>query len=512
MSKEIIDKTLNLIKSGSYQEAENFLKENLEIDKKNQKFLNLLGYVKILDRKFDDAINIFEELVKIDSSFIEGWINLGSTQQILKKYDKAIESYNKVISQKPDHVLALVNQGIAFAQLKKYNLALINHEKAIKINNNNYEAWLNKGVALKGLLRHEEAIGSYEKAINLKPDHYVGWLNQGTAYIKLKKYEEAIKAFRKARELNSNLPEIAHGEGLAKLTLGDFEDGFKKFENRWNLKDFEELRHQSIPLWTGQESIEGKRILVWTEQGFGDTFQFCRYILNLLEKKAEVVFEVKSRIKNLAQCISEKIKVIKYGETFPTCNYQIPLLSLPLAFNTKLDNIPKKIPYFKINKNLIEHWNANVTNNKKPKIGLAWSTGSKYRSAKEKSINIDLLSPIISNEFNFFSIQKDLTKEEKIFLSKNKITHFGEEDFLNTAAIIKNLDLVISIDTSIAHLSGAINMPTWILLSYSPDWRWLVDRNDSPWYPSVKIFRQNNQGDWSNVILSVKKELKNLQH
>ena len=245
---------------------------------------------------------------------------------------------------------------------------MINHEKAIKINNRNYEAWLNKGVALKGLLRFEEAINSYENAISLKPNLYVGWLNQGSVYVKLKKYEEAIKAFRKAYELNSNIPEIAHSEGLVKLTLGNFEDGLKKYENRWHLKDFENLRHQSIPLWTGQESIQGKKILVWTEQGFGDTFQFCRYILNLLEEKAEVVFEVKSRIKDLAQCISERIKVIKYGEIFPMCNYQIPLLSLPFVFNTTLKNIPKKVPYLKINENLIKRWKNDVI---KKKVNLS---------------------------------------------------------------------------------------------------------------------------------------------
>ena len=507
MSKDIINKALNLIKLGAYQEAETFLKDKLKISKDNPEFLNVLAYIKILKGHNEDAIKILQQLLKINPNFIRGWFNLGSAQQISKKYEEALVSYGKVISLKPDHAEALVNRGIAFTQLKKYKSALIDHEKAIEIKGNYYEAWLNCGIALKGLQRFKEALNSYKKAIKLKPNFYAGWLNQGTAYVKLRKFDDALRAYKKAYELNSKVIEIIHNESLVRLTLGEFEDGFRKYENRWHLKDFEKPRHQNIPLWTGKESIKGKKILVWTEQGFGDTFQFCRYILKILEMDGQVIFEVKSRIKNLAKCISEKIKVVEYGEKFSLCDYQISLLSLPLAFNTSLENIPKKVPYLKINKNLVQHWKNIIFKNKKPKIGLAWSTSSKYKSAKEKSILVDSLLPIVSKKFNFFSIQKDLTDKERSFLTKNKITHFGEEDFLNTAAIIKNLDLVISIDTALAHLSGAVNAPTWILLHYSSDWRWLENRNDSPWYPSAKLFRQTEIGNWEKVIYDLKKEL-----
>jgi len=457
-------------------------------------------------KRYEEAITHYDRALSLNQDYLEAWINKGIALHELKRYEEAIAHYDRALELSPDYVEAWTNKGAILHELKRYEEAIAHYDRALELSPDYVEAWTNKGISLKELKRYEEALASYNKAIALKHDCHEAWSNQGVTLNELKHYEDALASFDKAIEIKSNYYDAYWNKALTQLVTGNFKDGWKNYEYRWKKTKADPMRHQHFQTLTNLNGISGKKVLVWSEQGYGDTIQFSRYIEKLIELEADVIFEVQEPLKALFKQSFARAKIINQDEAFGCIDFQIPLISLPLLFCTNIENIPSKKSYIQVNKEKLIYWKKKLNiEYKKINIGIACSGNINNTNDKNRSIDLKFFEQI-ENQASLFIIQKELRKNDYDFLNKNKkIKFLGEEinSFNDSAAIIEIMDLVITVDTSLAHLSSAIGKPTFILLPWSPEWRWLIDRNDSPWYPTATMFRQPNLGDWEAVIKKI---------
>jgi hypothetical protein len=263
------------------------------------------------------------------------------------------------------------------------------------------------------------------------------------------------------------------------------------------------------PLWLGEAPLQGKTILLHSEQGLGDTIQFSRYASLVAKSGTQVLLEVQKPLVGILKGLEGVSQAFAQGEPLPAFDYHCPLLSLPLALRTTLKTIPADIPYIKAGQRELEVWSNRLGRKTKPRIGLAWSGSPTHKKDHNRNIEVASLLPHLPNGCEYFALQKDVREHDKAALSQSVVRYFGEElkDFRDTAALCELVDLVVSVDTSIAHLGGALGKPTWILLPYPPDWRWLLNRSDSPWYPTVKLYRQSSNMKWGSVLESMRHDL-----
>jgi Glycosyltransferase family 9 (heptosyltransferase) len=304
--------------------------------------------------------------------------------------------------------------------------------------------------------------------------------------------------------------------GLLRLLTGDFAGGWPQYEWRWKTHPLAAAKRDfAQPLWRGVEPIAGKTILIHSEQGFGDAIQFCRYVPLLAARGARVILEVERPLLGLMRELAGVAMVVAKGDALPDCDLQCPLLSLPLAFGTQIETIPSQTPYLAAPVPAASSWSARLGPklgpNPRPRIGLAWSGRPTYRNDHIRSISLHALLPLLDVDATFVSLQKDVRSEDVALLQQRRdILHFGDAlaDFSDTAALISQLDLVISADTAVAHLAGALARPVWILLPFVPDWRWLLDRDDSPWYPTARLFRQSQARKWGEVVETIRAALR----
>jgi hypothetical protein len=357
------------------------------------------------------------------------------------------------------------------------------------------------------LRRYDEALASHDHALCLQPHFSEALCNRGIVLHQLGWFEAALDSFARAVAASTNNAEAYFGEAETRLLLGDFEHGWEKYEWRTQGKQLRDhWRNFSQPRWRKKEEIAGKTILVHAEQGFGDTIQFCRYIPLVAERGARVILQVQEQLKELMTSLAGASQVVSTSAALPTFDLQCPLLSLPLIFGTRLETIPSTEPYLHASSPLVIDWDTRLGPKRRPRIGLSWSGRPTHKNDHNRSIGLGPLLPLLNRNATFVSLHNDVRSEEAALLrGKSEIIHFGHElrNFADTAALISNLDLVISVDTSVAHLAGALAKPVWIMLPFVPDWRWLLDRDDSPWYPTVRLFRQDSRRVWDNVVASI---------
>jgi tetratricopeptide (TPR) repeat protein len=355
--------------------------------------------------------------------------------------------------------------------------------------------------------RFEESLASYDQAIALSPKSAEAYLNRGTALAELKRFEEAVASYQRAGDLLPEYGDAHFNVALCKLRLGEFDIGWQTYEWRWQS---DQLRHTkrsfTQPQWAGEEEIAGRTILLHAEQGFGDAIQFCRYIPLVVERGARVILEVQEPLRELMTSLVGTTQVISVGSALPDFDLHCPLLSLPLAFGTRVETIPSVVPYLRASSQGVADWGARLGSKRRPKVGLAWSGRPAHVNDRNRSIRLAALLSLLDIHATFVSLQKHVQPEDARTLeTRNDLLHFGDAltDFSTTAALIANLDLVIAVDTGIVHLAGALAKSVWVLLPFLPDWRWLLDRDDSPWYPTARLFRQEETRTWDNVIARV---------
>ncbi|MDP3839452.1 MAG: tetratricopeptide repeat protein, partial [Methylococcales bacterium] len=462
----------------------------------------------------EDALASYDRALTVQPDNAETLFNRGVVLQSLKRLEEALASYHRALIIKPDYAQALYGRGIVLSELERFNDALASYDGALAIKPDYVEALSNRGGVLSSLNRFAEALDSYDSALRVRPDDVPALYNRGNVLQDLTRYQEAIDSYNRALIIQPDYAEAHWNAGFCSLLLGDFDNGWQQHEWRWqtdHLKDY--VRDFAQPLWLGDTSLQGKTILLHSEQGLGDTVQFCRYAKQVAELGGRVILEVQKPLARLLSHLEGVEQLIVQGDALPAFDFHCPLLSLPLAFKTQLDSIPADTPYLFSAADKVTHWQALLGEKTLPRIGVVWSGSSTHKNDHHRSLPLHELLPLFTTHCQFISLQKELRDADNALLAQQPLLqHYGAQlhDFTDTAALIELMDVVISVDTSVAHLAAAMGKPTWILLADNQDWRWLLNRADSPWYPSVRLFRQTQRGDWQAVIQQVQHALSQL--
>lgn len=420
--------------------------------------------------------------------------------------------YRQVLQADPDHADALHLLGVLEHQKQQPAVALALLQRAIRLAPNQAGYHSNLGVVLRKLSRLKAALASYETAIKLDPNQTDAHYNRGIILSVLGRHAEARRCYKRVLAINPNYTDAWLNLAICCLKLGDFAKGWELYEWRWVSKAMGEMKRQEFakPLWSGKEPIAGKIILLHAEQGLGDTLQFCRYAALVAGRGARVLLQVQPELKALLAQLPGVTGLYANGEPLPDFDYHCPLMSLPLALATRLDNVPAAPSYLAPDPERLRTWQVKLGVPKQPRIGLVWSGGPLHKNDAQRSIPLALLRPLWAQQgYEFFSLQKEIRVTDQADLEASPIRHFGNSlsDFSDTAALVACMDQVISVDTAVAHLAAALGKPTWLMLPFDPDWRWLLKRTDSPWYPSMRLFRQTRAGDWSEVLDRVQSAL-----
>jgi hypothetical protein len=428
---------------------------------------------------FDRAIELYDQAIALKPLGAEAYYKRGNAQKNLGRLDAALASYSLAIERRPDYAHAYCNRGVVEHALGLMAAALSSYDQAISHDAADAMAHYNRALLMQDCSRWNEALADYNAAISLDPQ------------------------FANAQ----------YNRSLALLFTGDWQNGWRGFEWRWKNAQrlsIGESRNFKQPLWLGEESLAGKSLLLYSEGGLGDTVQFCRYAPMCAALGATVLLEVQPPLLGLLADLQGVSQLIAAGDVLPPFDYQCPLMSLPLAFKTTLDTISSAPQYLHTDKAKVAHWRTLLGDRSRPRVGLAWSGNPNNTIDQRRSIRLAEFAAYLPSHCQYFSLQKDVREaDRKVLDSSPSIVSFGDGmlDFVSVAALCECMDLVISVDTSLAHLGGALGLRTWVLLPSTPDWRWLRDREDSPWYATVKLYRQKTAGDWNAVLSRVAADL-----
>jgi tetratricopeptide (TPR) repeat protein len=462
--------------------------------------------------KLVEAELLCQQIIAAKHDFFDAIHLLAFVQSKLGTKDAALTSYNSAVSLRPDHAEAFNNRGLTLHEMKRFDEALASYDRAIAVRPDYAETLNNRGNTLLALKRYKDSLASYDRALAVRPDYAEAFYNRGNALKEPQRFDEALASFDRALAVRPDYANAHWNESLVRLLTGDFVRGWKKFEWRWKNESLNPSpRNFAQPLWLGEQDIKGKTILLHSEQGLGDTIQFCRYVPLVAVRGARVLLQVPESLQNLTATLAGVAQVIGPTSQLPDFDLHCPLLSLPLAFGTRLDTIPSATPYLSASSERVRSWNISLGSKYRPRIGLVWSGNPEHKHDHNRSIKLRTLLQLLDIDATFVSLQKDIHADDAtVPKDRSDLLHFGDKlkDFSDTAALVSNLDLVISVDTSVAHLAGALAKPVWILLPLLPDWRWLLNRDHSPWYPTARLFRQHAAGDWSSVVSDVGVELK----
>jgi predicted O-linked N-acetylglucosamine transferase (SPINDLY family)/ADP-heptose:LPS heptosyltransferase len=495
------------LRAGDAEAAAEHVKRAVALAPQRADCRHTLGFILGTLRRKAEAEAAFRQAIALDPSFVEAHYQLGNVLRQAQRSAEAETSYRAVLALRPDHYQAHNNLGAAIGELGRFEESIEHFHHAIALKADYAEAYANFGQALRALHRAEEAEAACRRAIALAPGYATAHLNLGFALHDLGKLDEALAQFRAAETARPGYAKAIAGEAIVLLQRGDFAAGWEKYEARWRTGDLPP-RNFAEPQWRG-EPLAGKTILLHAEQGFGDAIQFLRYVPLVAARGGKVVVEVRRPLIPLVARMAG-IDVVGRGERLPAFDVQCPLLSLPLAFGTTLDTIPATMPYLTPAPERATYWRNRIDVAHGLKIGIAWAGSTVHRNDRNRSIPLERLAPLFAIEdVRWFSLQvgpraADLAAQKGAAVADlaPELTDFGE-----TAAVIAALDLVICADTAVAHLAGALGKPAWMMLPFAADWRWIVGRDDSPWYPSLQLFRQAQPNDWAGVAARVRDAL-----
>ena len=419
-----------------------------------------------------------------------------------------------ILRADPRYFFALHLLATIAAREERWEECLRHATDALALDPRHVEVLCNRGAALRMLGRPEEALAEYDRALALSPGKAEILNNRGVALAALNRHAEAIACYDAALAAAPDYARAGFNRGVSRMLTGDFAGGWADHEYRWRGGDRPiEPPASRKPPWNGREDIRGKTVLLGAEQGLGDLLMFSRYARLLRERGARVVLEAHPPLAALLQGMDGVDQVIALGEALPPHDYRVPIMSLPLAFGTRVETIPRDVPYVSAAPGHVARWRAKLGSPRRPLVGLAWSGSATLRNDRSRSIPLARLDALREANAAFVALQKDIRDADRPHLAGARpILHFESElaDFRDTAALASLMDVVVSVDTSLAHLAGAMAKPTWILLPFSPDWRWLLGRDDSPWYPTARLFRQPRPGDWETPIRAVAEALRAL--
>ncbi len=460
-----------------------------------------------------EAVKQIQRAIDLDPGLPEAYYIQGISFYEQDQVDEAIGSWQKALQLKPGFTEVYFNLGIAYYNKGCLDEAFVLCQKAVDLDSSLAEAHYNLGLVYYEKDLPDEAIRCWQKALQINPEHKDAYNNMGAAFQDKHELNKAQKCFQKAIDNNPEFPDAHWNKSLCHLLAGSFPEGWSEYQWRFRINTIFFNRHFLQPFWNGDD-LKGKTILLYAEQGFGDTIQFIRYVPLVEKRGGRVLVECQEDLVSLLESVEGIDQLIKHGQPLPDFDVHCPLLSLPLAFKTQLSDIPASIPYLSLNPALIRKWRERLAAVPASfKIGLVWAGWPTHKKDRKRSLSLEAFEPLAGIPgITYYSLQKgEAAAQVEIKPKGMNLIDITRDlvDFTETGALIQNLDLIISVDTAVAHLTGALGKPIWTLLPYSPDWRWLLDREDSPWYPSMRLFRQPSPGDWDSVINSVRDYLVN---
>lgn len=493
---------------GEYEACIALLDRAIKISPKEAYAHLARGHAFVTLENHREALRAYDKALGIDGKNAVFHTSRGVALYYLGDFAEAIKSHDRAIAIDPNHSEAHNNRGNALANLKRQNEALAAYETAVRLNPTKPLYHTNLGAMLAYARRHEEALAAYDTAIAIVPHYLDALINRGTLLGDMRRFDEALASLDHAIALQPNAAEAHWNKALIQLVLGRFADGWAEYEWRWQKPPFiEKRRDYPQALWLGDGPIAGKTILIHPEQGSGDFLQFCRYIPVLEAMGATVILETPSALIPIIQGMSGRATLLQSGAPLPDFDLHCPIMSLPLALRTKLDSIPANVPYLAADDAKRRAWQELLGEKTVPRVGLVWSGAPSHVNDHNRSIPLAEFAPLFTIPCEFHSLQTELRIQDKQAFASFPLAQHVLKDFAETAALIMALDLVICVDTAVAHLAGALGKTTWLLVPYTPDFRWLLDREDTPWYPHTTLLRQSSPGDWKPVVERVARNL-----
>jgi tetratricopeptide (TPR) repeat protein len=506
----------------------------------------LLGQCLAASQRAGEACDAYERAVRLRPDDVASWSNWGLQCDALGRHVEAIEHFDRALALVPQSAEIWSNRGIALGQAKRFEEALASQQRAVALRRDSAPIWCNLGKALNDLDRHHEAVESFDRALELAPDSASALSSRCTPLRALGRLEEALACCERALQISASTPSDAgawsvHGallaelhrhaeaipsleraaalapsdaqtqfnRGLLYLTLGRLEDGWAGYEWRTRLPGHAGSEVAGRPTWDGREPLTGRVLLLTCEQGLGDSIQFSRFVPLLEKRGARIVLAVPAALRSLMQTLSPQIHVVTDGDEMPRFDLQCSLLSLPHRLGTTLASVPADVPYLSAPPPALERWQRRLGTPGRPRVGVVCSGNPRHSNDRNRSIALAHFAALQDLDLEMHLLQKDLREEDCSWMSVIPVIDHRDQlhDFADTAALTACMDLIVSVDTSVAHLAGAMGVPVIVLLPAAPDWRWMLERADSPWYPTARLLRQPVPGDWTVVIEALREAI-----
>jgi tetratricopeptide (TPR) repeat protein len=500
-----------LLAAGRIDEAIAIYRQGLAAHPDFAEIHNNLGNALRSAKKLEEASDSYRRAIELRPAFAEAYNNLGQILCMLARADEAAVCHRRALAINPGDADSLINLANALHILNQFAEACSLYRQALRLRPDDVSAQLGLGFALTARHRHDEAAVCLRRVVATQPTNGVARMALGTALAGLNRHAEALDQYREAHAVMPDSLELRYNEAMALLATGAWPDGWDRLEVRFAIADMSPLPQSvdKMPRWGGESPIEGKTILLQAEQGLGDTLQFVRYVPLVAERGARVVLRVQPQLGKLMADMPGAERVVTSYDDVTDVDLMCPLMSLPHAFATRVATVPAAVPYLRTPQHYLQLWQALLGLRSRPRVGIAW-WGRQHLPLR--SMPLATLAPLLQRtDLEFHALQQEIPDRDREWLTANPclVDHSAElKDFADTAALIAQMDLVVTIDTSVAHLAGALARPVWIMLPFSADARWLLDRDDTPWYPTARLFRQRRQMDWGGVVAEVAQVLR----
>jgi tetratricopeptide (TPR) repeat protein len=532
------NKGITLESLGNDEAALEAYQQAKALNPKDAELVHYMGIVLTNLNRLNEALEACNEAVALNNGFSEAYYSRGNVFTELGMHESAMRDYGTATELNPYFSKAYKKHGDALLNLNRDADALNSYQKASSLGLNTSQLYTNQAAVLTNLSRYDDALASAEKAIECNSKYSLAWTNRGVAFRHLNRIDEALESFTEALALSPEDPECqfnlgtilqhkgklngslecynkaislrpdyqsAHwNKSILLLLRGEYLEGWSLYEWRSRGDDAHvKFPSFSQPSWRGEVDISGKQLLIHSEQGFGDTIQFSRYAQLVLDMGVEVILEVRKPLASLMQTLHPEVSIAVRGEPLPEFDVHCPVMSLPYAFKTTVETVPSSDRYLSADPAKVALWQEKLGETSAKRVGLVWSGSATHKNDHNRSMALSDLLPLLDTPCEWHSLQKEYREGDLAVLEGVPQLHQHQDDlidFSDTAALIECLDLVITVDTSVAHLAGAMGKPVWILLPTRPDFRWMLDRTDTPWYPSAQLFRQSEAGDWPSLI------------
>jgi tetratricopeptide (TPR) repeat protein len=502
-----------LLNQGRREEAIKTFEKAVDLKPDDADLWKNLGIALVELERPTDAILIFQHAMKLNPHHWDAANNVALLLYQLERLGEALVYFNLCNALQPNHAPTLQMRALTLHGLQRFEEALTDNGRALELDPTNADTSNNAGLALQSLRRNEEALSWFDRAFELRPSFVETLNNKAWSLVELRRLDEAFAVYHRAKAIDPSQVATDWNLALLHMLTGSFEAGWAGRETRWKVKGLPVTSlNVSKPTWLGDEPIAGKTILLYTDEGLGDAIQFSRYVPMVAARGARVILLVEDAIYPLLSGLTGVLQCArKSAGTVPAFDFHCPLSSLPLVFGTKVDTIPVEKFYLpRPAAHRVQVWEDRLGPHHRLRVGLVWSGNPKHKNDRNRSIPLRTLFRILDVGATFVSLQKEARHDDQAsLLERSDIVDLSAHlaDFADTAALVACLDLVITVDTSVAHLAGALGCPTWILLPYTPDYRWLLDRDDSPWYPTARLYRQTETREYESVLDRVRAEL-----